>query len=131
MKDNIFKKTARTIKDKTNQILLDRNIESYFNNKNIKFTLYKKDSILFNTLYGYIENNKLIVLNNYNIPNGSIIVNECNKKTYYVIKTETSNIDIVYNNQTYNKPSTIIQIDGNVEEVNVVKAGKKYYKVKY
>lgn len=124
---NFLSSTINNIKNKISDIVLENKIESSYKQNNTTFTLYTKDNILSTTLSGRINNNELIVYGDHKIPKYSVIVNECNKKAYYVLNTSTTEIKTNYNSTYYIRKGTKILLDENVEEVNVIKAGKKYF----
>ena len=124
---NFLSSTINNIKNKISDIVLENKIESSYKQNNTTFTLYTKDNILSTTLSGRINNNKLIVYGDHKIPKYSVIVNECNKKAYYVLNTSTTEIKTNYNSTYYIRKGTKILLDENVEEANVIKAGKKYF----
>lgn len=124
---NFLSSTINNIKNKISDIVLENKIESSYKQNNTTFTLYTKDNILSTTLSGRINNNELIVYGDHKIPKYSVIVNECNKKAYYVLNTSTTEIKTNYNSTYYIRKGTKILLDENVEEANVIKAGKKYF----
>lgn len=124
---NFLSSTINNIKNKISDIVLENKIESNYKQNNTTFTLYTKDNILSTTLSGKINNNELIVYGDHKIPKYSVIVNECNKKAYYVLNTSTTEIKTNYNSTHYIRKGTKILLDENVEEANVIKAGKKYF----
>ena len=124
---NFLSSTINNIKNKISDIVLENKIESSYKQNNTTFTLYIKDNILSTTLSGRINNNELIVYGDHKIPKYSVIVNECNKKAYYVLNTSTTEIKTNYNSTYYIRKGTKILLDENVEEANVIKAGKKYF----
>jgi len=126
-KKNFLESAISNIKNKVSDAILETKIESEYKQKNTTFSLYKKDNILSITLSGEIKNKELIVYGDHKIPKYSIIIDESNKKAYYVLNTLTTEIKTVYSSNNYIRKGTIIILDENVEEVNVIKAGKKYY----
>lgn len=124
---NIISSTIESLKMKVADLVLENKIENNFKQNNTTFILYTKDNVLSTSLSGKIDNNLLTVYGDHKIPKYSIIVNECNKKAYYVLNTTTTEIKTNYNSNNYIRKGTIITLDEKVEEVNVIKAGKKYY----
>lgn len=122
-----FSLIIQNVKNKFDDLLLESKIEQEFKNSNTKFSLYTKENIFPIFLYGKIDNNEIIVYGDYNIRKNSVIINECNKKAYYVINISQVEIKTKYNNSIYIRKGTKILLDDNVEEINVIKAGKKYY----
>jgi len=117
----------KNIKEKVDDMLLEKYIENDFKNNNTKFMLCKRDIIIPIFLYGKIEKNELSVYGDHNIEKGSIVVNECNNKAYYVIETKKVEISTKYKSNIYIRKGTKILLDENVQEVKVIKAKNKYY----
>ncbi len=129
--NNFFNKLINKTKNKISNILLEQKIESKFKEKNITFTLYMKDNIFPITLTGYYENNNIIVYGNNKVPLNSVIVNEGTKTTYYVTNVYEKEIKIILDNNEYKRKGLLLELDNNIHEVNVIKAGKKYYLSKF
>lgn len=125
-----FIKTMDSIKNKVSDLTLEIKIQNEFNKLATKFTLYKKENILPITLYGIINDNIITIYGDHNIDKNCIIVNECNKKVYYILEQSVTEIKTKYNNNIYIRKGTIVKVDGDVKEVDAIKIGKKYYLLK-
>ena len=117
-------------KDKINEYIIENKIELKFKNNNIPFQLYESKNLFPICLSGYYENSKIVVYGTPKINNNSIIINMNNKEAYYVIDTKNTEIKITYEDKEYVKKATMISIDKNVKEVEVIKAGKRYFLLK-
>lgn len=129
-KKNIFKRTYESIKGKINDAILETKIETSFKEKNDLYTLYTKNNSFSTKLSGYFIEDKLVVYGKHNIPKYSIIISDCGKNVYYVTKCEDIQIVTKYNGTEYNRIGTKLYLDKNVEELDVVKAGKRYFRNK-
>lgn len=129
-KKNIFKRTYDNVKEKINDAILETKIETSFKEKNDLYTLYTKNNSFYTKLSGYFEEDKLIVYGKHNIPQYSIIISDCGKNVYYVIKCEEVEITTQLNGVEYTRIGTKLYLDKNVEELNVIKAGKRYFRNK-
>lgn len=127
-KNNIFQKIYDDAKIKINQIMLENRIEKKFREEHFSYTLYIKDSLFTYKLYGHLLNDNLIIYGEHNIPKYSVIVNDYTKEKYCILGTKEEELKIVLDNKDYIRKGISISFDNNLEEVNVIKVGKKYYK---
>lgn len=127
-KNNIIKRTYNNVKEKVNDAILEVKIETAFKEKNNLYTLYTKNNSFSTKLSGYIENDNLIVYGNHNIPKNSVLISDCGKKVFYIKGIENVEITTQLNGNQYTRKGTKLYLDDNVEEVQVIKAGKRYFK---
>lgn len=125
--ENSFKKFWKKTKDGFNNMMLDNKIETAFNNQNTEYTIYQKDELISTTVYGYLDGDKIIVFGDKNPKLYSIITDQSTNKLYYIKGLAKTTVDVVVDGVTYNRPGTIFETEDEVVEVNVIKAGKKYY----
>ena len=142
-----FKKIGKNISDSQRE----SNIEHAFRDrKDVKeYNIYTDDSALFSThsYYGILdeEKNQITVygeIKETDVPYSSIlstIVEDADKelpKRYYIFGLTPSTIDVEIEEKddkdnvvknTYNRPTTILTLDPNVEEVKVVKVKNTYF----
>lgn len=129
-KKNIFKRTYENIKEKINDAILETKIETSFKEKNDLYTLYTKNNSFSTKLSGYFMEDKIVVYGKHNIPQYSIIISDCGKNVYYITKSEDIQITTNLNGTEYTRIGTKLYLDKNVEELNVIKAGKRYFRSK-
>lgn len=126
-KENSFKKFWKKTKDGFNNMMLDSKIETTFNKENTEYTIYQKDELLSTTVYGYLDGDKIIVFGEKNPKLYSVIADQNANKVYYIKGVAKTMVDVTIDGVTYSRPGTIIETEDEVVEVNVIKAGKKYY----
>lgn len=125
-KENVFSKFWKKTKQTVNDSILEIKIESKFKNDNSSFNIYGADDIVPLIVYGSINDNKALVYGKVETEVNNILVDD-NDKAYFVNSLIDSTVDVVVDGVTYTREATIIVLDENVEEVKVIKAGKKYY----
>lgn len=125
--ENSFKKFWKKTKDGFNNMMLDNKIEMAFNNQNTEYTIYQKDELISTTVYGYLDGDKIIVFGDKNPKLYSIIADQSTNKLYYIKGLAKTTVDVVVDGVNYNRLGTIFETEDEVVEVNVIKAGKKYY----
>ena len=127
-KENGFSKFFNKAKSSINSSILESKIESAYNTANIAFTIYEKDSTFGQACHGsYLNDNQLVVFGEKEIKKYSVIISSKDNKAYYVLSTEEGKVTSVVEGVEYERKGTIINLDSNVEEVNVIKAGKRYF----
>ena len=107
--------------------ILESNIESKFNKENKAFLNYNKNEVFSNTYYGRIIDDSLLIYGKRNLKSNSVIVDKATNKAYYVISNVETKTKVIYEGVEYERDATLVKLDSNVEEVNVIKAGDKYY----
>lgn len=129
-KENGFSKFFNKAKTSVNNAILEGKIENSYNDKNISFTIYSKDAALGQSVHGnYLNDEKtqMIVFGEKEIKAYSVIVNNKDNDAFYVLSTEEGKVTSIVDAVEYERKGTIINLDKNVEEVNVIKAGKRYF----
>ena len=127
-KENGFSKFFNKAKASVNNAVLESKIESSYNNANIAFTCYEKDTTFGQSLHGnFINDSQLLVFGEKEIKKYSVIINSKDNKAYYVTSTEEGKVTSIVVGVEFERKGTIINLDSNVEEVNVIKAGKRYF----
>ena len=129
-KENAFKKFWNKTKASVNTAMLDSKIEMKFKEDNLTFTLYEKDEMFSTGLNGLYLGEDIVVLGKKEIPAYSVIAEDDTDKAYYVLETKEDKVEVTIDDVKYTRDATLIKVDKNVEEVNVIKAGKKYYRYK-
>ncbi|MCR4899159.1 MAG: hypothetical protein K5892_08080 [Acholeplasmatales bacterium] len=125
-KPNIFSRAWNKTKQSVNDSILEGKIESSYKKAHLEYTNYTKDEMLSKTYYGAIENDKLTVFGNHEVKTYSVIIGP-DEKAYYVVAIEETEVASTVEGIEYKRPGMILTLDKNVEEVNVVKAGKRYF----
>ena len=125
-KENVFSKFWNKTKKVVNDSLLEMKIESKFKGDNDSFSIYGKGDLVPLIVYGHLKDGKVIAYGKIETEVNNILVDN-NEKAYYVNSLIDSTVDITVDGTTYTRPATIIVLDSDVQEVDVIKAGKKYY----
>lgn len=128
MNNGLIKKTINKVKNKYNNYLLECKLEKEFKDKNNTYTIYKKNSIVSYIVYGYINKNNIFIYGNHLDKINSIIV--CDNNMFYINDVKITDTTIKYDNKEYVRECTVLIVDNNIEEVDVIKVNKKYYKHK-
>lgn len=127
---NMINKIYDSTKQRIEKIILENKIESKFKNESSSYSLYIKDSMFVFKLYGYLLNDRIIIYGKHNIPNYSIIVNDNTQDTYCITSSKDYVIKITLDNEEYTRSGILLNYTKDLEEVKVIKVGKKYYKYK-
>jgi len=125
-KGNIFSNTFNKAKKKVGDSMLEMNIASSFEKNNKQFTIYVKDELLSHTVYGYAEKNSVIYFGKEHYPFGSVIIDE-DDIAYYLEESDDTTVTAVVDGVEYERPGVKVDVNKKVEEVKVVKAGKRYF----
>ena len=118
-------------KNNINSSILEKNIESTFNKGNIPFINYNFKEVFSNTYYGYYKDDTTITIyceKKFN--SNGILIDKKKDKAFYIVSTESTTVKVIFEGQEYERAATNVILDPNVEEINVIKAGDKYYKYK-
>lgn len=129
-KENGFSRFFNKAKTSVNNAILEGKIETSYNNQNIAFTVYAKDAALGMSVHGnYLNDEKteMIIFGEKEIKNNSVIVNSKDNDAFYTVGTKEGTVKSIVDGVEYERKGTIISLDKNVEEVNVIKAGKRYF----
>lgn len=125
-KENVFSKFWNKTKKVVNDSLLEVKIESKFKDDNDSFSIYGKGDLVPLIVYGCLKDGKVIAYGKIETEVNNILVDN-NEKAYYVNSLIDGTVDITVDGTIYTRPATIIVLDNDVQEVDVIKAGKKYY----
>ncbi len=125
-KDNAIQKFWKKTKKNLNESLMDIKIENIYKKNHDEFVIYKKDALLSQTVYGEMNNLVLVIYGKHNLDLYSVVLDK-NKTPYYIYKLEEIKICINFDNQAYIKDGMKIYLKNDLEEVDVIKAGNKYY----
>ena len=129
-KENGFSKFFNKAKTSVNNAILEGKIENSYNDKNISFTVYAKDAALGQSVHGnYLneEKTKMIIFGEKEIKKNSVIIDNKDNTAFYTLDTDEGKVTSIVDGVEYERKGTIINLDKNVEEVNVIKAGKRYF----
>lgn len=129
-KESSFSKFWKKAKQTVNDSVLEIKIESKFKKDNNTFSIYGKNDLISLTVYGYIEDDKVVAFGKVDAEVNEVLVDDETKKAYYINSVSDSTVDIIVDGVKYTRPATVISLDSDVKEVDVIKAGKKYYLVK-
>ena len=127
-KDNAFKRFWNKTKQSVNDAVLESKIRSAYEKTHKSYTVYTKNELIPKGLCGEISEGVLTVFGEEEIkPYAVVIANDEEDKAFYAVSTEKTTVSAAVEGVTYERPGTAITLDENVEEVNVVKAGKRYF----
>ncbi len=126
-KENGFTKFFKNAKKSINDSILEGNIRGQWNKENKEYTICTKNETFSNTVYGKIDGDKLTIFGVEEIKPYAVIIEDGTEKAYYVISSIETSVSVTYEGATYERKGMIIALDENTEEVNVVKAGKRYF----
>lgn len=125
-KEHKYKLFLKKVKANFSDSLTEIILENEYNKTHEKFILYQKDAILPLTLYGNRSFNEVTILSKKEIPLYSILKDKA-KKYYYVDKCYKTDIEIIFKDKVYLKSGYKLILKDDLEEVNVIKAGKIYF----
>lgn len=126
-KNNKFSKIFETIKKNLNHTFLEAKIDNSYKKDHDEFKIYQKDAVLPITIYGKINGMYLETISNVSISKYSIVLDCSNNKTYYIFNKKEIEINVVVDNVKYTKLGTKYLLKDDLEEVDVIKAGKRFY----
>lgn len=127
-KENAFSKFWKKTKQSVNDAVLESKIRAAYEKAHASFTVYEKDELLSHTFSGGIEGNVLTVFGKAEIEPWSVVIANDEKATaYYAVETAQTVVKAAVEGVEYEREGTAITLDPAVEEVNVVKAGKRYF----
>lgn len=125
-KDNAFSRLWNKTKKSINDSILEGKIESAFEKGLPEFKVYEKDSLLSNSVKGKLEDDKLTIFGEKEFKLFAVVMDK-DENPFYLTKVEATTVKSTVEEVEYERPGTILTLDKNVEEVNVVKAGKRYF----
>jgi hypothetical protein len=129
-KENGFSKFFNKAKASVNNAILEGKIENAYNDKNLPFTIYSKDSTLGLSVHGnYLNDDKteMIIFGEKEVKKNSVVINTKDNSAYYVVDTKEGKVTSTVEGVEYERKGTVICLNKDVEEVNVIKAGKRYF----
>ncbi len=126
-KENSFSKFFRKTKESVSNSVLEMKIENKFKNDNSDADIYN-NTLLPNTVYGYLEGNTFIAYGEQELKKNSIMVFK--DKPYYIDSVTPTTVKVLLDGYEYERKASKYTLDENVKEVNVIKADKHYYLVK-
>lgn len=126
-KENAFSKFWKKTKQSVNDSILEGKIRASYEKAHKQFSLYEKDALISSTLYGTIEGTTLTSFGKTEIKPYSVLIATDEGKAYYVLSGADTTVKSMVEGVEYEREGTIIELDENVEEVNVIKAGKRYF----
>ena len=129
-KENGFSKFFNKAKASVNNAILEGKIENAYNDKNLPFTIYSKDSALGLSVHGnYLNDDKteMIIFGEKEVKKNSVVINTKDNSAYYVVDTKEGKVTSTVEGVEYERKGTVICLNKDVEEVNVIKAGKRYF----
>lgn len=126
-KDNAFKRFWQKTKQSVNDAVLESKIRSAYEKAHKSYTVYTKNELLPKSLSGEITDGILTVFGEEEIKPYAVVIEDEGDKAYYAVATKATTITAAVEGVSYERPGTAVTLDENVEEVNVVKAGKRYF----
>ena len=127
-KDNAFKRLWKKTKQSVNDAVLENKIRSAYEKAHASFEIYEKDAILTKHASGEIADGVLTVFGKVEIKPWSVVIaDDKEEKAYYVVSTSETTVKSTVEGVEYERPGTSIVLDPKVEEVCVVRAGKRYF----
>lgn len=109
--------------------MLESHIASAYQDAHHAFGVYGKGDGIFggSNVYGEIVSGSLVYFGTDEIKPYSVIIDSKDNKAYYALKSEKIDVVAKYDGTEYTRPGTKIKLDAKVEEVNVVKADKRFF----
>lgn len=130
-KKSFFTSLWNKAKTAVGSFALDSALEDAYNEDKDEFTYYSGDSLNVVLggvkVYGKINDGKVVVMRSQELQSDAILVCDQTGQAYYVSDVEWVTVDIVYDNQRYTRKAQQLTIDDAVVEVDVIKAGDKFY----
>lgn len=126
-KEGSFKKFWNKTKKTVGDAVLENKIESTYKRSNNEYSLYQKDELLGKTLYGVIEGNTLTCWGKPDVKEYSVVVDNKTNTAYYVLNVAEGTVKAIVDAVEYERDGLVITLTSDVTEVNVIKAGKRYF----
>ena len=128
-KDSGFSKRWKGTKAKVDADVLENHIQSAYASAHRQFDVYNHDGGLFNgeSAVGEIVDGSLIYWGEKAIGEYAVVIDSKDNKAYYTLKSEPIDLQVKYDGTDYTRKGTKTALDANVEEVDVVKAGKRFF----
>lgn len=125
-KDNAFSRLWNKTKKSINDSILESKIQSAFEKELPDFKIFAKDELLSNSVKGKLEDDKLTIFGEKEFKLFSVVMDK-DDNPFYLTNIEPTTVKSTVEEVEYERPGTILTLDKNVEEVNVLKAGKRYF----
>lgn len=128
-KESGFSKWWKGTKAKMDSDMLESHIQSAYASSHGTFDVYNYEGGLFNgySVNGEIVDGSLIYWGKDPIKEFAVVVNRKDNKAYYAGSSDPVDLKITYEKVDYTRKGLTAKLDPNVEEVNVVKADKRYF----
>lgn len=131
-KESGWKKFWAGAKKSIDDSLLESRLQSAYNDKKAAFTVYSENGGLLGgkTLRGTLDGNELVYYihnDEKGVQPDTVLVQDSDKKAFYVVKCEKKTVIINYDGQDYEREGYRLELNPDVKEVRVIKAGDKYY----
>lgn len=126
-KENAFSKFWKKTKQSVSDSILESKIKSMYEKSKTEYTIYKKGELFNQTVYGSIEENVLTIFGKEELEAYNLVVEEKSGHAYFIVGIEENTVMIEYDGTVYERPAMRLTLDADVEEVDVIKAGKRYF----
>ena len=126
-KEGAFKKFWNKTKKAVGDAVLENNIESTYKRGHNEFTLYQKEDLLSKTLYGELEGNTLTIWSRPEVKEYSVVIDNKTNQAYYVLNVTEGTVKAIVDAVEYERDGLVLTLTSDVTEVNVIKAGKRYF----
>lgn len=127
-KENAFSRFWKKTKQSVNDAVLESKIRSAYEKAHASFEIYAKDELFTNRVSGEIADGVLTVFGSVDVKPYSVVIADDKEETaYYAVSTSETTVKSMVEGEEYERAGTAIVLDPNVEEVRVVKAGKRYF----
>ena len=128
-KDSGFSKWWKGTKAKMDADILEGHIQNAYAQAHRSFDVYAHEGGIFNggSAIGEIVDGSLIYWGDKAVEEFAVVVDSKDNKAYYTGKSEPIDLTVKFEGTDYVRKGTKTTLDSNVEEVDVVKAGKRYF----
>lgn len=130
-KESSFKQFFKKAKASLDQSVLEDKIKSAYRKNHVEFDYYSYgENALFggNCVFGSLEREILTYFGTEAIPPYSVLIDCKTEKAYYATEERSdTTVSAIVEGVAYERAGKRIRLDPNVEEVKVVKAGKRYF----
>ncbi len=130
-KDNAFSRFWKKTKQSVNDAVLESKIHSAYQKAHANFSVYEKDALLSTGVSGEITDGVLTVFGKVEVDPWSVVIADDKEETaYYIVSSSKTTVKSMVEGVEYEREGTAFVLDPNVEEIPVVKAGKRYFRYK-
>ena len=127
-KENAFSRFWKKTKQSVSDAVLEGKIRSAYEKAHAEFVIYEKDALIPTRVYGAVQDGSLTVFGKVEPKPCSVVIADNKEETaYYVVGTSETTVKSTVEGVEYEREGTVIALDEKVEEVRVVKAGKRYF----